>query len=381
MKKPRDCMTHQEHITNNCAVAVCPCSLYQRDLVSFLKNKGHFVIGINPEKNLATELCDLHIQKDIFDVENIFQSLPKIKYIFTDQSDIAIIPCQQLAELTNTAINKMSAIEKFSCNKIEMYKHIKKQSIDVLDFEFVNKADQINLNYPFIIKPSDSSNSKGVYLIENDQDLTSNFEKSLMFSRNKILIAQVYEKSDFQITVEGICTANKHHCIASSYKSDYWSPSVCSSLRYPLTEKLTNLQVEEIYQTVNAYVESTGIDCCITHAEFIISNDGIKYLNEIGCRGGGFEISSKVAPWVSGIDLYENLYNYIINRVEYVAKTPDKKSAAIRFYNQAKTIDTDITKSIQASEEIINSENQRKKYVIAVAENSETLDKILLSIT
>lgn len=359
-------------------VVVFPCTYYQIDLIKFLKNKNHYVIGINPVSNDATNLCDVHIKMDIFKTDEIVKLLPPIKAVFTDQSDISVIPCQKISEAMNVKFNSVESIRKFSCDKIGMYNHAKSQNIDVLDFEFVCSEKEIQMPLPFILKPSDSTNSRGVFLVTKQEDVSELFSKSLSFSRNKILIVQKYGDSKFQITVEGICTNGKHHCLASSYKGDYLTPSMCSSLRWPLEDKMDKQQLSEIYSIVDNFVMSTGIDFCITHSELILF-EGKVYLNEIGCRGGGFNISSKIAPWVSGVNFYEVIYQYVMNGVEFIPSEVKKRAALLKFLtsdeiinNRSQILDFNLIENIEYTP---NPSGVRKSYLIAVANCSEEINE------
>lgn len=368
--------TSETYTTNN--VVVCPCTHYQIDLIKFLKSKNHCVIGINPVSTEATKLCDVHIKTDIFSTDEIVKLLPPVKAVFTDQSDIAVIPCQRIAESINVKCNSIESIRKFSCDKIGMYNHAKSQNIDVLDFEFVRSEQEIRMPLPFILKPSDSTNSRGVFLVSKQEEVSDLFAKSLVFSKNKIIIAQNYGDSKLQITVEGICIGGKHHCLAASYKGDYLTPSMCSSLRWPLEDRVSDQKLSEIYSIVDKFVASTNIDFCITHAELILVGDRV-YLNEIGCRGGGFSISSKIAPWVSGVDFYEVIYQYMMNGVSFVFGEIKQRAALLKFFTANESVNNHPhildSNRIENIEYISNPAGVRKGYLIAVAESSREINE------
>ena len=362
--------------TNN--VVVCPCTHYQIDLIKFLKSKNHYVIGINPVSTEATKLCDVHVKMDIFSTDEIVKLLPPVKAVFTDQSDIAVIPCQRIAESIDVKRNSIESIRRFSCDKIGMYNHAKSQNIDVLDFEFVRSEQEIQMPLPFILKPSDSTNSRGVFLVLKQEKVSELFAKSLAFSKNKVIIAQKYGDSKFQITVEGICVSGKHYCLASSYKGDYLTPSMCDSLRWPLADKLNAQKLSEIYSIVNKFVVSTNIDFCITHAELILIGDRV-CLNEIGCRGGGFNISSKIVNWVSGVDFYEVIYQYLMNEISIIPVEVKQRAALLKFFTANESVNNHPHildhNRIENIEYIPNPTGVRNGYLIAVAESSQEINE------
>lgn len=367
---------------------VLPCTKYQEPLINFLKKENN-VIGINPVENETTKCLDFFIKKNIFDIDGILESismLPKslipIKDIFTDQSDVAVLPSIELAEKMNIKHNKKSCVEKFSCDKGEMYKNIVKNGFKCLNFQIVTCAEEINLKYPFIVKPSDSANSRGVIKINSEEELKDGFDCAIAFSRNKKLIAQEWSNSEFQITCEGICINGKHETLSSSYKGPYLETAVTSFVRWPLSDKLSREKIEEIYKINDSIVHSTEIESCLTHSEYILDGDTV-YLNEIACRGGGFKISSDITPWVSGIDCYKHLYDYRIkNKINKIEK-PLERSAIIQFFtegnNQIKKHENIIEyqDDLVADQFLKNKKNPRKGYFLAIADDSSSLNEIL----
>lgn len=369
-------------------IVVLPCSNYQKELIVFLKEKGNKIIGINPIENETTKLVDILIKKDIFDINEIYKEIShlNIKEVFTDQSDIAVLPSIELSKLLKVPHNKKKCTEKFSCNKSKMYKHLKSKGFNVLDFQIVTSFKQINLKFPLVLKPSDSANSRGIIKVNSQKELESSFNHSLKFSREKTIIAQKWSDSNFQITCEGICIDKKHQTIASSYKGPYLSTGITSFVRWPLKEKINKNLLKKIYELNDKIVHSTKIKCCLTHSEYIIENETI-YINEIACRGGGFKISSILAPWVSGINLYEIIYDYKINFKPYIPKKPLNRSAIIKFYTNSLQKDIKNNKNIiefnenfNSTDFIKNDNNPRKSYLLAIEKNKTKLDKIIKKI-
>ena len=357
-------------------VIVLPCSEYQKDLIAFLKNKGNKVVGVNPIRNSTTDLVDVLIEKDIYDTEGIYSQVRNLNVtsVFTDQSDVAVLPAMFLARKLNLRHNNKESLDRFSCDKSKMYDHFKTSGFDVLDYEIVKDKGQITIDYPFVLKPIDSANSRGVYKVEREEDLDFCFDNSIKFSRNKTLVAQKWCDSKFQIICDGICIGGKHHTIASAYKGPYLATAITSFVRWPLSEKLDQKQLNEIYELNDDAVHSTGVDFCLTHAEYIIDKD-VVYLNEIACRGGGFKISSQIASWVSGVNLYEILYDYVIDSKPYVPLDVLSRSAIIQFYTELPSSNLD---KFQIMNDFIKNDfNPRKCCLVATAEDKNCLDEKL----
>lgn len=356
-------------------IAVIPCSTYQIELIQFLKQKGHEVVGVNPEANNATKLVDEHVVQDIMNVDAVCDKLQNISRIYTDQSDIAVMPVARISEKLGLPYNRPECAELFSCNKYKMYQHAKAIGVPTADFQKLSHPNQLELDLPIVLKPADSTNSRGVYGVFQKEDLDEAFDKSGGYSRTQTVIAQKY-KNGLQITVEGICINGKHYTLCHSYKGPYWELAITSSLEWPLENMLTNREIAKLNQQNDAFVESTQIENCITHGEYIYE-DGTFFLNEIACRGGGFYISSIIAPHVCGVDFYEVLYN----KSKPKAKKP-LKSALMKFYKEPITEErtpgvVKVESKFNKREFVKNKDNPRSSYVILLGEDPNDLKKKL----
>lgn len=361
-----------------------PGTIYQKELILFLKSKNHHVITVNPCETESTKYSDEVILCDIFDTDQIVKKLngKTIERVYTDQSDIALLPCSTLSEKLQIEFNiNKTIIEKFSSNKFKMYNHARKNNILALECEKVYSVNDITLEPPFVLKPSDTSNSRGVIGVFNKDNLNEIFEKTMSFTKKKYILAQKYIDPELQIIVEGICLNKKHYNLAYSYKGPYWSIAITSFVRWPLSDVMTKCSIEELNTINNKFVESTGCENCITHAEYLYKDKQF-YLNEIACRGGGFHISSNVLPYVSNVEVYEHLYKAINEKEHKVEKFEiSNKAAILKFYKQefqnSESVEKDILyeSNFRKREYTENELNPRLSFAIIKSENKETLNK------
>lgn len=291
--------------------------LWQMPFVKYLKQKGHFVAVVNPIVTDTTLLADYHIVKDVNDLDGISEHIEKINPIFitSDQSDISTLAVAKLSEKHNLIGNNVNVIEKFT-NKYEIFKSARSSNIPVPQTQLVNTIDDIkefgDVNgFPIIIKPTDATMSRGFRKINTVKD---NSEEILVaakkFSKQGQMIVQTFIPGDM-ITLEGICSGNKHRTIASSIKNGYFKPGITQEVRYPSTISSTIL--EKVIADNDRYVEAAGMKFGLTHSEYIINDTGY-YLIEIGGRGGGAGITDKIVPWVSGINPYDILYESLLGK-------------------------------------------------------------------
>jgi len=364
-------------------VIVMPGTVYQKELILFLKEKKHYVITVNPCETEATKNSDEVVFCDIFDTDKIVEKLngKKINQIYTDQSDIALLPCSRLSEKLNIQFYlKQETIEKFSSNKFKMYKHAEENNILTLECEKAYSVNDITFEPPFVFKPTDTSNSRGVIGVFNKDNINDLFQETMSFTKEKYILVQKYINPDLQIIVDGICLNKKHYNLAHSYKGPYWSIAVTSFIRWPLNDVMDDNLIKNLNETNNKFVQSTGCENCITHAEYLYKDNKF-YLNEIACRGGGFHISSNIAPYVSSINIYEYFYNSVNKKELKFENKITEKSAILKFYKQelknSKLVEKDIMyeSNFRKREYTKNESNPRLSFAIIKSKNNRNLDK------
>lgn len=311
--------------------------IWQKPWIAHLKNQGNYIAVVNPVSTDATRLADIHIQADINDLNTINQHIEKIcpDRITSDQSDVSTMIVSVLSEKWGLPGNSVQTVKRLT-DKFEIYNFgmsigvpVPKSTLafgpnDIANFGAAN-------GFPIIIKPVDSTMSRGFRKIESPQEITQElFETSVRFSKTKLVIVQDFIDGEM-VTLEGVCSGGKHRTIAVSKKTGYFKPGINHGVRYPYDSPL----IEAITNTNDTYVEKSGMEFGLTHSEYIINGDNF-CLIEIGGRGGGAGITDKIVPWVSGVDVYDVFYNSLIgNTVNVKEIKPFKRSALLKYYAES----------------------------------------------
>jgi biotin carboxylase len=312
---------------------------WQRPFVQYLKDKGYRLVIVNPLVTATTALADVHIKTDVCDLDEIISAAKDINidFVTSDQSDISTMSVARLSERLGLPGNPVSVIEKFT-DKFEIYKFARSLQIPVPDSMLVESVADLHEfatwhGFPFIIKPTDSTMSRGFRKIDFEEQLTAEtLECAIRFSSSGQVIAQDFAPGKM-ITLEGVCSGGKHRTIATSIKNDYFKPGITSGVRYPTT--IQGVLLDKIIAANDHYVESSGMLFGLTHSEFIILGDKF-WLIETGARGGGAGITNKIVPWVSGINTYDILHESLLgNVVDVKALKPLARSALLQYYQAA----------------------------------------------
>jgi biotin carboxylase len=157
-----------------------------------------------------------------------------------------------------------------------------------------------NLDFPLIIKPSDSYSSRGVYRIESFEELLQHENDSRCFSSDKSVIVEEFIEGP-EYSIESLTFKGNTSII--QYTEKIITP-------YPHTVELGHIepadlneeQKEEIDFVVINAIKALGIDNSATHTELKLSRNG-PVIIEIGARLGGDYISSYLTVVSTGVNM------------------------------------------------------------------------------
>lgn len=156
--------------------------------------------------------------------------------------------------------------------------------------------------FPSIIKPTDSSGSRGVTKLESiHDDLDEAVERAFHFAKSGEVLLENY-MSGTEFTVEVFCAQGEVNVLAVTEKKkvagtrDTVARELATPNRSP--EILTQIADAVVDAFVAlSYLEGPG------HAEVILMDDGAVGLVEVAGRGGGFMVFDKLVPVVSGVNI------------------------------------------------------------------------------
>lgn len=343
----------------------------QLPFLNICKNKGYRTIVVSvPGDYPGFKLADKAYYCDTRDKEQILQIArdEHIDAITTDQTDVSVMSVAYVAEkLGLRGIGCDNAL-KFT-NKYEMRKAAREAGICVPDFKKITSIEDAEaavseMGYPVIIKPVDSSGSRGVFKINNIEELRENYP----ISASKSLIGDVIMEQFIvgkEYLADGFAMDNEYHTLDVGEKEFFDVPNIFVSrmCMFSSANKLTTRQENMVKETNDKLIRAFGLPFGITHAEYIYSpeKDAV-YLVECAARGGGVFLSSDLTPMASGFNTNEALIDYIVEgNVKKVC--PDelekKVSAWVCFSfpeGKIKTISkVDETKAIPGVEKVIMS--------------------------
>lgn len=299
-------------------VIVLAGTVWQIPLIQRLKEKGYRVVNFNllpdsPAFEYADEyrVVDILNKDECLKYANEFDPLA----IMSEECDIASIPVAWLSErlgLTSIGVN----MAELYTNKYLMRQFGKEHNFDTPSFckcSNMNQAIEVYdvLNVKMIMKPLDSNSSRGVYTINNKNDIMEHYNDCIKFSKTEksVLMEEYIDGTEF--TVDGVKTEKGHISLAISEKKHYdYNENIACTLYF--SHQNENYDYNKLREINDLFVNLTGLPYGLTHAEYKYK-DGKFYLIEIGARGGGNLISALIVPLISGIDNYEYLIQKTLN--------------------------------------------------------------------
>lgn len=286
-------------------------SIYQTYAIKAARDMGYYVITCdylpdNPGHKFAHEYHNVSTT----DKEAVLKLARKLKVdgVVAYASDPAAPTAAYVCEILGLPTSPYKSVEILS------KKHLFRQYLTEHGFNVPKaksyktfeeaEADIDNFKLPVMVKPVDSSGSKGINKLTDKSQLSAFVEDALSYSRDKIfLIEEFIVKNGPQISGDAFSVDGKlvFHCLGNEFYSnkvdkDFAPLGECWPTEMPqevigiLTEDLQRL-ITSLSMKSNAY-----------NVEAIYGEDGKVYILELGARSGG-SLIPQVTALATGVDM------------------------------------------------------------------------------
>lgn len=185
-------------------------------------------------------------------------------------------------------------------------------------------ADKETLDYPVIVKPTDSAGSKGVTRVDKPEKLEAAvscaFEKSIS---GHIIIEDFIEKQGCSSDTDSFSVDGKLKFV--SFNSQYFdekavNPYTPAAYTWPST--FTKEQEEYLTSEIQRLITLLGMKTNIYNIETRIGTDGKPYIMELTPRGGGNRLC-EMLRYTTGVDMITAMTRYIVgDSVPKIEQTP-----------------------------------------------------------
>lgn len=217
----------------------------------------------------------------------------KIDGVLAYASDPAAPTAAYVAEKMGLPTNPSVAVETL-CNKDLFRAFLEQNSFHTpRSHGYTTKqdalADMPDYHLPVIMKPVDSSGSKGVTVVREAEDVSAAIDFAFSFSRSKRIIVEEFIEKSHDYLIGGDLFVVDGEVVLwgllNCHRDPHVNPLVPVGKSYPPCLKKTNL--EEVKRTLQEMVKALGIRFGAMNVELVVDNAGHVYPIDIGPRNGG----------------------------------------------------------------------------------------------
>lgn len=285
-------------------------SFFQLPPILYAKQQGHYVITCdylpgNPGHQYANEYHNVSTT-DMKGVLRLAQQL-RIDGIVAYGSDPAAATAAYVAGHCHLPGNPYESVCLLA--RKDLYRDfLRKHHFNVPfsgSFSSLAEAEAyfIEAGQPVVIKPVDSSGSKGVFKVNTVGDLRNVFDNSMAYSRSKkVILEQYIVRKGYQIAGDGFVANGKlvFRCFAQEHFVRSGNPFSPVGESYPL--QLPEALQEKIHREIDRLVSLLYLKAGALNFDIMLNRQDDVYLMEVGPRAGGHLITEMIRH-STGVDL------------------------------------------------------------------------------
>lgn len=373
-------------------VIILGASFLQVPLIKTAKQLGYYTIvaDMNPNAE-GFEFADKKYVVSTIDTEALLKvaELEKPDGIVTAATDMPMRSIAYIGEKLNlNTISYDTAIK--ATDKFKMREALNKENVAIPKYFLVNNKEDYkkalkNIKGKKIIKPVDSSGSRGIFLLENEKDIDKAYKHATENSRNRTILVEEYMQGE-EVSVETLTSKGETKVVAITDKITTGAPHFIENAHKIQSTKDKDIKTK-ISQLAIAANKALNIETGPSHTEIMVTKDGPKVV-EVGARLGGDFITSHLVKYATGIDILEahlkqsvneplpNMNN-ILNKgsaVHFIQSRPGVLKKAIipdSVKNHPQVIEVALSANIGDELGLADSSTSRIGYIICQANNSK----------
>lgn len=287
-------------------------NFFQMTAIKRAKELGYYVITVDYlPKNPGHKYADEYYNISTLDKEavlNLARSL-EIDGILSYASDVSASTAAYVAEKLGLPTNPYQSV------RILTQKHLFRQFMNENNlympqgqvFQEREQAREYfnHMNLPVMIKPVDSSGSKGVIKVHSRECFENAYREAMAYSAtNKIIIEQFIRKKGYQIDGDGFLKDGKivFFGVMDQHNNIGRNPHAPIGLSYPSIQEETHQK--KAYELIQKIFDKLGMRFGAFNFEYLIDEGGDICILEIGPRNGGNFIPDTL-KYALGVDMIE----------------------------------------------------------------------------
>lgn len=222
--------------------------------------------------------------------------------------------------------------DRIATNKYDMRRALREAGIPCPGFRVVSdvpaEAELAALRYPLIVKPTDRSGSRGIFLVEDYAALRAAVPLSLSPSFEHRAVIEEFIAGD-EYSCESISFAGEHHILALTKKHTTGAPHFIETGHDEPADIPPALE-PAVKEQIRRALDALHIEYGASHTEFKLTPDGARII-EIGARMGGDCIGSDLVYLSTGMDFTAMVIDAACGKAPDLTPKRAPRRASIRF--------------------------------------------------
>ncbi len=323
-------------------LAIIGASYLQLPLIEKAKELGYethvFAWKMN---DVGEKASDYFYPISIVDKEIILEKCKDINIcgICSIASDLATVTVNYVANALGLPGNSNEATTK-STNKHLMRMAFMENgdpSPKSYQVDLGTDLNELKLEFPVIVKPTDRSGSRGISKVDRADELKLAVEAALNESFEKKALVEEFVGGQ-EYSVECITYRGIHHFLALTKKFTTGAPHFIETGHIePAT--VDNIVLDEIRKVVFHALDSLEIKNSASHSEIKISPNGDIKIIEIGGRMGGGCIGSDLVRYSTGVDFVKAVIQVACGEEPDLLPQSESVPVGVRFIFSQKDVE------------------------------------------
>lgn len=319
-------------------ILILGASLLQIPTILEAKKMGLFTIVVDMDRNApGIKYADDFFEISTLDKDEIFllAKEERICAIATAATDRPMETVAYISDKLSLDIVSSTTIAK-STNKFYMREELKRSGVPIPRYAKVEKSNDIlnfinkNKNIDFILKPANSSGSRGIRFIpatSSIEEIEEAFQYTKSATNLDYILVEEYMPGE-EVSVESIMVNGKNHIIVITDKITTGSPYFVE-LGHSQPSQLSEDIQSKIRRIVSDSLSAIGYTNGVSHVEVKITGSCVRIV-EIGLRLGGDCITSHLVPLSTGVNIVRQNLNFATKSPLIYTHTKNR-GAAIMF--------------------------------------------------
>lgn len=338
----------------NNKVLILGVASVQMDAIIELKKMGFETFACAMAKDgPGADVADHFREINILDIDAIIDYINdnNISLVYSVGSDLAMPVACHISERLNMPHFVSEETAKICNNKNLMRTSLGNDFNGNVRFQVVKSLEEeVELNYPFILKPADSQGQRGVVLIHSFEEYLDNFDTVKKYSRSGLVILEQYISGP-ELSVNGYVVDGEVMFLIPSDRETWPEYTGLIHKHIVPTDNLTTETSHELKNIVESACKRLGIKNGPVYAQMKLEQ-GNPYIIEITPRLDGCHMW-RILSYYTGINLLRLTFQHLLNNdlselnnlkqslsdgyiLEFICQEPNTPANYIDYQEEAK---------------------------------------------